>query len=125
VRSAEARDEALVTLYEADQRRQDPDTGELGRRAADMVSGVWSEREALDAVIGATATGWRVERMPPVDRNVLRIALWELRHRPGTPVPVVISEAVRLAKTYSTARSGGFVNGVLARLAGERRPAEG
>ena len=120
MRSAEARDEALLTLYEADQRRQDPAAAELSRRAAEMVDGVWAERESLDSAIGATATGWRVERMPPVDRNVLRIALWELRNRPGTPIPVVISEAVRLAKTYSTARSGGFVNGVLARLAGER-----
>ena len=114
-----------MTLYEADQRRQDPDAEGLGRRAAEMVSGVWAEREALDTAIGATATAWRVERMPPVDRNVHRLALWELRHRPATPVPVVISEAVRLAKTYSTARSGGFVNGVLARLVGERRPVEG
>jgi N utilization substance protein B len=60
--------------------------------------------------------------MPPIDRNVLRIALWELRHRSDTPVAVVISEAVRLAKLYSTERSGGFVNGVLARLAVERTP---
>jgi transcription antitermination protein NusB len=123
VKSAEARDEALSALYEADQRRQEPDAGDIGRRAAEMVAGVWAERESLDAAIGATATGWRVERMPPIDRNVLRIALWELRYRPGTPVAVVISEAVRLAKTYSTARSGGFINGVLARLAGERPPA--
>ena len=92
---------------------------------AEMVAGVWAERQSLDSAIGETATGWRVERMPPVDRNVLRIALWELRYRRGTPVPVVISEAVRLAKTYSTARSGGFVNGVLARLAGEHPSDEG
>ncbi len=118
--TAEARDEALVALYEADQRRQDPDVAEIGRRAAEMAAGVWAEREALDGVLGATATGWRVERMPPVDRNILRLALWELRNRPGTPIAVVIAEAVRLAKTYSTARSGGFVNGVLARLVSER-----
>ncbi|HEX5631066.1 MAG TPA: transcription antitermination factor NusB [Acidimicrobiia bacterium] len=122
--SAEARDQALVALYEADQRRQDPDVSAASRRAADMATGVWEEREALDEAIGATATGWRVERMPPVDRNVLRLALWELRHRPGTPVAVVIAEAVRLAKTYSTARSGGFVNGVLARLVVERAVGE-
>jgi N utilization substance protein B len=85
-----------------------------------MATGVWAERESLDEAIGDAATGWRVERMPPVDRNILRLALWELRNRPGTPMPVVISEAVRLAKTYSTERSGGFVNGVLSRLAGER-----
>ena len=122
--SAEVRDQALVALYEADQRKLDPDTTDLARRAAEMAAGAWAERESLDGAIGATATGWRVERMPPVDRNVLRLALWELRHRPGTPVAVVIAEAVRLAKTYSTARSGGFVNGVLARLIGERPVAE-
>ena len=58
--------------------------------------------------------------MPPVDRNVIRIALWELRHHTRTPVPVVISEAVRMAKAYSTERSGGFVNGVLAKLADDQ-----
>jgi N utilization substance protein B len=58
--------------------------------------------------------------MPPIDRNILRIALWELEHRPETPVAVIISEAVRLAKVYSTERSGGFVNGVLAKLAADR-----
>jgi len=124
VSSAEARDQALVALYEADQRRQDPDVAAVTRRAADMAAGVWAERDALDIALGATATGWRVERMPPVDRNILRLALWELRHRPATPVAVVIAEAVRLAKTYSTARSGGFVNGVLARLVGERTAEE-
>ncbi len=121
MRPAEAREDALRSLYEADQRRADPDCSDLGGRATDIVTGVWAERTDLDAAIGAVASGWRVERMPPVDRNVLRIALWELRHRPGTPVAVVISEAVRLAKLYSTARSGGFVNGVLARLVPERR----
>lgn len=121
MKPAEAREDALRTLYEADQRRADPDCEAIGGRARDIVTGVWEERSALDATIGNASTGWRIERMPPVDRNVLRIALWELLHRPETPVAVVISEAVRLAKTYSTARSGGFVNGVLARLAAERR----
>jgi N utilization substance protein B len=81
---------------------------------------VWADRSALDASIGAVSSGWRVERMPVIDRNILRIALWELLNRPDMPVAVVISEAVRLAKLYSTERSGGFVNGVLSRLATER-----
>ncbi len=116
----EAREEALKRLYEADQRGSEPFTGDLGRRAAEVVEGVWAEREALDAAIGRVSRRWRVERMPPVDRNVIRIALWELRHHARTPVPVVISEAVRLAKAYSTERSGGFVNGVLAKLANDQ-----
>jgi N utilization substance protein B len=115
------REAALHALYEADQRRETIPTPEgLSKRSAAIVSGVWGSRESLDEAIGAASTGWRVERMPPVDRNVLRIALWELRTRPEVPVPVVISEAVRLVKTYSTARSGAFVNGVLSKLAVER-----
>lgn len=120
MKPAEAREAALRTLYEADQRRAAPDTEDLGERAREMASGVWEDRADLDAAIGAVSAGWRVERMPPIDRNILRIALWELRNRPDTPVAVIISEAVRLAKLYSTERSGGFVNGVLARLASER-----
>lgn len=120
----ESRDEALLCLYAADQRRGEPDTADLGKRAADIVAGVWATRPSLDESIGSVATSWRIERMPPVDRNILRIALWELRHRERTPVPVVISEAVRLAKRYSTARSGGFVNGILAKLVSERPAAD-
>jgi N utilization substance protein B len=120
VRRPEAREAALERLYEADQRRAAPDTAELGRRASELVSGVWGERESLDEAIGSASRGWRVSRMPPVDRNILRMAVWELRHHERTPVPVVISEAVRLAKAYSTERSGRFVNGVLSNLVTER-----
>lgn len=119
----EAREEALRSLYEADQRQTTPVTADLSRRAAEMVEGVWEERAALDASIGEVSRRWRVERMPPVDRNIIRVALWELRHRSRTPVAVVISEAVRMAKVYSTGRSGGFVNGVLSKLAQERAAA--
>ncbi|MEX1207265.1 MAG: transcription antitermination factor NusB [Acidimicrobiia bacterium] len=120
MKPAEAREAALRTLYQADQRRESPDTEELSERAGGLVTGVWADRIALDESIGAVSSGWRVERMPVIDRNILRIALWELLNRPDIPVAVVISEAVRLAKLYSTERSGGFVNGVLARLATER-----
>lgn len=120
MKPAEAREAALRTLYQADQRRESPDTEELSERAGGLVTGVWADRTALDESIGAVSSGWRVERMPVIDRNILRIALWELLNRPDIPVAVVISEAVRLAKLYSTERSGGFVNGVLARLATER-----
>ncbi|MDX1449767.1 MAG: transcription antitermination factor NusB, partial [Acidimicrobiia bacterium] len=81
----------------------------------------WAERTDLDAALERTSARWRVERMPPVDRNVLRLALYELRHQPGVPAPVIISEAVRMAKAYSTERSGAFVNGVLSRLAQTER----
>ena len=118
---AEAREAALTALYEADQRRSPPEYADLIAPARAFVEGVWEERTALDEAIGSASRRWRVERMPPVDRNLLRIALWELRHRDATPTAVVIAEAVKLAKRFSTERSGGFVNGVLARLASEER----
>lgn len=114
------RDEALEALYEAEARSRPPETEGLDTLGADLARGAWDERADLDAAIGAAAEEWRVERLAAVDRAVLRLALWELRHRPEVPVGVVISEAVRLAKAYSTARSGAFVNGVLGRLAGGR-----
>ncbi|MDG6938571.1 MAG: transcription antitermination protein NusB, partial [Nitrososphaerota archaeon] len=66
--------------------------------------------------------GWALERMPAVDRSLLRLATFELLGRPDTPTGVVISEAVELAKEYSTEESGRFVNGVLAALAAVTRP---
>ena len=114
------RDEVLEALYEADLRAAPPDTGALDEVGADLARGTWEEVDELDRALGEVSTDWRVERMPVVDRSILRLALWELRHRPELPVGVVISEAVRLAKAYSTGRSGAFVNGVLGRLASGR-----
>lgn len=121
--SADAREQALGSLYEADQRRADPESQDLRSAAREFVEGVWSEIDELDRLIGESSTSWRVERMPPIDRNILRIGTWELRHRDRTPVAVIISEAVRLARAYSTERSAGFVNGVLAKLAETERAA--
>jgi N utilization substance protein B len=119
----EARELALEALYQADQRRLPPEDAVAGlpARAARMVRGVLEQRSELDRAIDRASSGWRVERMPPVDRAVLRLALYELRNNPSTPTAVVINEAVELAKTYSTERSGRFVNGVLSRLATEER----
>ena len=112
---ASARDQALGALYTADLIGSAPDTDRLSGRATRFAAGVWDNREALDAEIAAAATGWRVERMPVVDRNIIRLALYELRNG-ETPVGVVVSEAVKMAKRFSTERSGAFVNGVLAKL---------
>lgn len=97
-----------------------PDVTGLGARAARLATGVWEHRDELDEEISAAARGWRLERMPAVDRNVLRLALYELRHT-RTPTAVVIDEAVEIAKLHSTENSGSFVNGVLGKLAEERR----
>jgi len=111
------RDEVLEALYEADVLARAPVVEGLDELGVTLARGAWVERDDLDSAIGGAATDWRVERLAAVDRAVLRLALWELRHRPDLSTPVVISEAVRLAKAYSTERSGAFVNGVLGRLA--------
>lgn len=114
--SRDARVDAVGALYSADALATEPVTVGLSSRARKLALGTWEARDELDAELAAAATGWRVDRMPAVDRAILRLALYELRHT-DTPVPVVISEAVEIAKSYSTQRSGAFVNGVLASLA--------
>ncbi len=111
----EARDLALEALYEYETRGEL--LAELDGRARKLAQGVVDDREALDHLIEEASEHWSVARMPLIDRNILRLGLHELKSEPDTPSPVIISEAVRLAQTYSTERSGSFVNGVLATLA--------
>jgi N utilization substance protein B len=85
-----------------------------------VIEGVSANAEALDAEIAKRAINWDVSRIAALDRLVLRIAIWELQYQPDTPVPVVISEAVELAKTFSTEESGKFVNGILGSMQNDR-----
>ena len=120
---AEPRELAIQALYEADQMKlgSDDAVAGLSGKAARLARGVLAELAALDQSIAKAAERWSVERMPVVDRAVLRLALYELRHEAATPTAVILSEAVRIAKEYSTERSGRFVNGVLATLARSER----
>ena len=127
-----SRKRALDLLYQADLTRRPPavllaaelrDDTFNDTFAEHLVRGVSEHREALDAEIGAYATGWKIDRMPIIDRNLLRLALYELRHLADVPDAVAISEAVALAEELSTDASGRFVNGVLARLATPEEPA--
>lgn len=86
-----------------------------------LINGVEEARSSLDAIIGRFSEGWSLERMPTIDLLILRLATYELAHRPEVPVAVVIDEAVELAKRFSTDDSGRFVNGVLASIARELR----
>lgn len=113
------RAQALTALYEAEAQESELATDDLSAKAARIARGVWNLRDELDDAIDSASTGWRVERMPAVDLNVLRIAVWELNNT-ETPSAVIISEAVKLVKEYSTERSGAFVNGVLGALDRER-----
>ncbi|HKX74944.1 MAG TPA: transcription antitermination factor NusB [Acidimicrobiia bacterium] len=121
----EPRDLALEVLYEVDQREVASVTVDLPPKPARLVEGVLAHKAELDAAIDAASEHWRLARMPVVDRAILRLGLYELRYEHETPAAVVISEAVRLAKTYSTEKSGAFVNGVLAALALHERGSAG
>lgn len=123
----EARERALSLCYELDVKR-----GTLEDLLADLpvapdayavalARGVEDHREDIDALIRKYADRWSLERMPVIDRNVLRMAVFELAHCPEIPVAVAISEAVELAKRYSTDDSGRFVNGMLGRIAEQVR----
>lgn len=93
-----------------------------------LVSGVREDLEEIDAVLGRCSRNWRLQRMNWVDRNVLRLATWELRHGEGVPARVVLNEAIELARRYGTGESAAFVNGVLDRVLaelGRRAPGPG
>lgn len=117
----EPRDMALETLYELEVNKRAAPSG-LPPRVAALVDGVMARREELDREIESASEHWSVARMPMLDRSILRLGLYELDEDQSTPTAVILSEAVRLATTYSTERSGAFVNGVLASLARRVRP---
>jgi transcription antitermination factor NusB len=81
--------------------------------ARTLVQGVHVHLKEIDARIRGQADNWRLERMPPVDRNILRLAVYELEHESDVPKLVVLDEAVELAKRYGSEQSGRFVNGLL------------
>jgi len=84
-----------------------------GRFAVELVRGVVERLAALDGAIASQADHWRLQRMAAVDRNILRLALYELLFNPETPPAVVIDEAVEVAKRFGSERSSQFVNGIL------------
>jgi N utilization substance protein B len=83
----------------------------------DLVRGTLDFTPEADALVGPLLESWTIERLPSIDRCLLRMATYELEHRPETPPPVAINEAVMLAKKFSTEDSGRFVNGVLGAIA--------
>ncbi len=124
----QARERALSLLYEAE--TKGVSTADLlaalpvepAPFAAELVTGVEEHGQEVDGYIRRYARGWALERMPAVDRALLRMGVYELLHRPDVPTGAVLSEAVELASRYSTEESGRFVNGVLAQIARDVRP---
>ncbi len=111
----EARHLALERLYEHETRGEMADDPE--GRAGRLVRGVLDNLDDLDTQIESVSEHWSVARMPLVDRNIIRLGLFELQSSSEPSTAVIVSEAVRLAQIYSTEKSGSFVNGVLATLA--------
>ena len=123
----QARERAMSLLYEAETKGQSPaeivaeQVLEPDPFTTDVVTGVEEAGEEIDALITRFARNWPLNRMPAIDRTLLRMGVYELTHRPDVPTGVVLSEIVDLASEYSTDDSGPFVNGVLAAIAAEVR----
>lgn len=136
-----AREFALQALYGLDQHKSPPNVGLLSglwavqveddgmetkpaetgeiEYARMLVDGVQGHHSEIDALIEAASTNWRLARMPVVDRNILRMATFELKVCTDVPASVSINEAVELAKRYGEKESRAFVNGILDRIASE------
>lgn len=131
-----AREAALKALYQIEVGSQDPEEA-IGNAldetpldavaeqfVRELVLGTLERQAEIDEKIGGMSHEWALERQPAVDRNVMRLAAYELLYCPGIPPAATINEAVELVKMYSTAESGRFVNGVLGALA-DSLPVEG
>ena len=124
-RRRRARILALQTLYEADTTGHDAQgilsrlledaavTDEIAAFARELVTDTISHRQYIDEIIAKVAAAWPLDQMAPVDRNILRLAIWEILLSEATPLRAAINEAVELAKVFGSDNSARFVNGVL------------
>ena len=127
----QARKRAVDLLFEAEARRLTPaevaqarnelaekqsDVSPLNPYTVTVARGVTEHAAHVDDLISAHLQGWTLDRLPAVDRAILRVAVWELLHAEDVPEPVAVDEAVELAKQLSTDESPGFVNGVLGQV---------
>ncbi|MDT5360881.1 MAG: transcription antitermination protein NusB [Mycobacterium sp.] len=127
----QARKRAVDLLFEAEARgltpgevaesrgllaEGDPEVSPLNSYTVTVARGVTDHTAHIDDLISAHLQGWTLERLPAVDRAILRVAVWELLHADDVPEPVAVDEAVELAKSLSTDDSPGFVNGVLGQV---------
>lgn len=125
---SKARKRALDILFESELRGIPARETLAARRASAaeglhpytvvLVEGVEDHRAEIDQTIAAYSTGWPLQRMPAVDRNLARLGVYELRYAGDVPHAVALSEAVTMARELSTEESPGFLNGLLARIAG-------
>lgn len=125
---SKARKRALDVLYASEMRNRSTvdamedqaEAGPVNDYTTTLVEGVTEHRARLDEVISAYAHGWTLDRMPAVDRNVLRMATFEVLYVEDVPNPVAVSEALHLVRDLSTDESPAFVNGVLGNIVRDR-----
>jgi N utilization substance protein B len=127
VRRTDQRREAVFALYQHEVTGRDLEAVVADAKpfTRELVAGVSGLREELDGELARLAEGWSLERIAPLEASVMRVALYEMRHRDDVPDEVAIDEAVGLAKRYCGADAPGFVNGILGAAAREHegRPA--
>ena len=127
---SKARKQSLDLLYEGDIRGQapadllalrdiaddGPDARPIREYTKELILGIADNRRKIDELISTYAQGWDMDRMPPIDRNILRIAIYEILWAADIDLQVACDEAVELAKSLSTDESAGYINGVLGRI---------
>ena len=134
-----ARECALQLLYQLDLHKSDPKSAMAGfweqqdesvddgthEFSEALVAGVWENLGEIDELIARHSTNWKVSRMASVDKNILRLAIYELLYMDDVPFKVTLNEAVEIAKRFGTAESSAFVNGILDHVAREHTLSEG
>ncbi len=132
-----SRELALQALYQLDVVNEDPEDvvqlfwenfsprEEIKAFCSSLIEGTWKNREEIDELIKRHSEHWRVERMALVDRNILRLAVFELCYCPDIPYKVTLNEAIEMAKRFGSEDSGSFINGILDRIAKQNRKSGG
>jgi transcription antitermination protein NusB len=128
LRRTDQRRAAIFASYQRDVTGESKPQESLTPFARELSEGVDAHRHELDRLISENAVGWDIDRIAPLERAILRVALFEILHRPDIPDEVAIDEAVETAKVYCGADAPTFINGILGGImkrlsAGDRRPA--
>jgi N utilization substance protein B len=118
MRRSDQRRDAVFALYQQEVTERSLDellngSGDVKPFTRELAEGVREHRDELDTQISGLSRGWELERIAPLERSILRVALYEMRHRDDVPDEVAIDEAVSFAKEYCGADAPGFVNGIL------------
>jgi transcription antitermination factor NusB len=116
----DARGEEAMPVIDAFLEQEEPNSPDVHAFAKELVDGTSERRAEIDTLLSSAAENWRLARMAIVDRNILRMAIFEMLHLEEIPAKVSINEAIELGKRFSTKQSGSFINGILDRIRREK-----